>query len=47
MTPLEAQQLLDDAECIASADTVQAALDRLAGEITQSPWQRIFRWCCR
>lgn len=33
MTPLEMQQLLDRAECIASADTVQAALDRLAGDI--------------
>ena len=30
MTPLEAQHLLDTAECIASADTVQAAIDRLA-----------------
>jgi len=34
MTLLEAQQLLDNAECIASAETVQAALDRLAGEIS-------------
>ncbi len=33
MTPLEAQQLLDNAECVASADTVQAVIDRLAGEI--------------
>lgn len=33
MTPQEAQQLLDQAECIASADTVEAALDRLADEI--------------
>jgi len=33
MTPLEAQQLLDNAECIASADTVQAVIDRLADEI--------------
>lgn len=33
MTPHEAQQLLDNAECVASVDTVQAALDRLAGEI--------------
>lgn len=33
MTPLEAQQLLDNAECIVSADTVQAAINRLAGEI--------------
>jgi hypoxanthine phosphoribosyltransferase len=33
MTPLDAQQLLDTAECVASAETVQAALDRLAGEI--------------
>jgi hypoxanthine phosphoribosyltransferase len=34
MTLLEAQQLLDNAECVASAETVQAALDRLAGEIS-------------
>ena len=33
MTPLEAQQLLDNAECVASADTVQAVINRLAGEI--------------
>lgn len=33
MTPLEAQQLLDNAECVASADTVQAVIGRLAGEI--------------
>lgn len=33
MTPLEAQQLLDQAECVASAQAVQGALDRLAGEI--------------
>jgi hypoxanthine phosphoribosyltransferase len=33
MTPLQAQQLLDQADCVASAETVQAALDRLAGEI--------------
>ncbi len=33
MTPHEAQHLLDDAECVASAETVQTALDRLAGEI--------------
>ncbi|MBS0462029.1 MAG: hypoxanthine-guanine phosphoribosyltransferase [Proteobacteria bacterium] len=33
MTSLDAQQLLDDAECIASEDEVQAVLDRLAGEI--------------
>lgn len=35
MTPPEAQQLLDHAECVASADTVQAAIDRLAGEIAR------------
>lgn len=33
MTPPEAQQLLDHAECVASAETVQAAIDRLADEI--------------
>lgn len=33
MTPPEAQQLLDNAECVASADTVQAVINRLAGEI--------------
>ncbi len=33
MTPLQAQQLLDNAECVASADTVQAVIDRLADEI--------------
>lgn len=33
MTPLEAQQLLDNAECVASADTVQAVINRMAGEI--------------
>ena len=33
MTPLEAQQLLDEAERIASEDDVHAALDRLADEI--------------
>ncbi|HET9462574.1 MAG TPA: hypoxanthine-guanine phosphoribosyltransferase [Thiobacillus sp.] len=33
MTPLEAHQLLDNAECVASADTVQAVISRLAGEI--------------
>jgi hypoxanthine phosphoribosyltransferase len=36
MTPLQAQQLLDNAECIASADEVQTVLDRLAGEISHS-----------
>ncbi len=36
MTPLDAQQLLDNAECVASADTVQAAISRLAGEITDA-----------
>lgn len=34
MTPLEAQQLLANAECIASADTVQAVINRLADEIS-------------
>jgi hypoxanthine phosphoribosyltransferase len=34
MSPLEAQQLLDEAECIVPESAVQAALDRLAGEIT-------------
>lgn len=33
MTPLQAQQLLDNAECVASADTVQAVINRLADEI--------------
>ena len=33
MTPLQAQQLLDNAECVASADTVQAVIDRMADEI--------------
>jgi len=36
MTRLEAQQLLDHAEPIASADEVQAVLDRLADAITQA-----------
>lgn len=36
MSPLEAQHLLDDAECIIPEARVQAALDRLAGEITQA-----------
>lgn len=34
MTPLEAQQLLDHAECVATAETVQAAIDRLGEEIS-------------
>lgn len=34
MTPAEAQRLLDSADCIASTDTVQAALDRLAVDIS-------------
>jgi hypoxanthine phosphoribosyltransferase len=34
MTPHQAQQLLDNAECVASAETVQAALDRLAVDIS-------------
>jgi hypoxanthine phosphoribosyltransferase len=33
MTPPEAQQLLDNAECVASADAVQATIGRLADEI--------------
>ena len=36
MTPLEAQQLLDSSECVASADTVQAVINRLAGEIADA-----------
>jgi len=36
MTGLEAQQLLQQAECIASEETVQAVLVRLAGEIEQT-----------
>jgi hypoxanthine phosphoribosyltransferase len=36
MTPLEAQQLLDQAECVASAETVQAAIERLGQEITRA-----------
>jgi len=46
MTGLEAQQLLQQAECIASEETVQAVLVRLAGEIEQPSAMR-FRWCCR
>lgn len=34
MNPAEAQSLLDTAECIASAETIQAALDRLATDIS-------------
>src|SRR3569832_2377706 len=33
MSRLDAQQLLDHAECIASEEAVQAVLDRLADEI--------------
>lgn len=36
MTPLEAQQLLDHAECIVSEEAVQAVLDRLADEIART-----------
>ena len=36
MSPLEAQQLLDAAECIVPETTVQAALVRLADEIAQA-----------
>lgn len=36
MTPLQAQQLLDNAECVASADTVQAVINRLADEISDT-----------
>jgi len=35
MTPFEAQQLLDNAECVASADAVQTVLDRLGEEIAR------------
>lgn len=35
MTPFEAQQLLDNAECVASADSVQTVLDRLGKEIAR------------
>ena len=34
MTPSEAQQLLDNAECVASADAVQRVIDRLADDIS-------------
>ncbi|HQT00467.1 MAG: hypoxanthine-guanine phosphoribosyltransferase [Hydrogenophilales bacterium 16-64-46] len=34
MTPADAQQLLDTAECIADTAAVQAALDRLAADIS-------------
>lgn len=34
MTPHQAHQLLDNADCVASAETVQAALDRLASDIS-------------
>lgn len=36
MTLLEAQLLLDNAECVASADTVQAVVNRLASDISLS-----------
>lgn len=36
MTLLQAQQLLDDAECIASEETVQAVISRLATEIADA-----------
>ena len=36
MSPLEAQQLLDEAECIVPETAVQAALDRLADEISNA-----------
>jgi len=36
MTPLEAQQLLDDAECIVAEAEVQAVLDRLADDIAHA-----------
>jgi len=35
MTLLEAQQLLDTAECVASEETVQAVINRLAGDIAR------------
>jgi hypoxanthine phosphoribosyltransferase len=36
MKPPEAQQLLDNAECVASADTVQAVINRLAADISHT-----------
>ena len=33
MKPSDAQQLLDNAECIASAEAIQAVIDRLAADI--------------
>ena len=36
MTLLEAQQLLDNAECVATADAVQAVVDRLASDISHT-----------
>ncbi len=36
MTPSEAQHLLDNAECVASADAVQAVINRMADDITRS-----------
>ncbi len=36
MTRQEAQQLLDNSDCIASAEQIQVVLDRLAGEIGQA-----------
>ena len=36
VTPSDAQQLLDRADCVASAEVVQAALDRLGQEISHA-----------
>jgi hypoxanthine phosphoribosyltransferase len=36
MTPLEAQHLLDHADCLVPAETVQAAIDRLGQEISRA-----------
>jgi len=36
MTLLEAQQLLDNAECVASAEAVQAVVNRLASDISHA-----------
>ena len=36
MTLLEAQQLLDNAECVATADAVQAVVGRLASDISHT-----------
>jgi hypoxanthine phosphoribosyltransferase len=41
MTPVQAQKLLDHAECVASAETVQAAIDRLGREISRTLGQEL------